>query len=236
MDNTYYWLSARQRLRILMKAFVFAVLWCLFSFSIVIGFHCWMGDFFRDHPFFHLFFLISSFFLFAIAWKKEKISHVNIWLYRTLYALGVADILFWISLKIGITQLLIFFILALICFFLSGYVGLVYRPNITPVKIAVYYAKCLLCAIIIDFIAILFDIGACYAFSFAACIIFILYNTKEIQDYDAYLNVALQKKQISKPLPEWGFDMYINIIGMIFYPDLMRLLAKKLVFDKKSVS
>ena len=226
MDETYYWLSARDRMSVLLKAFRLSGVWVLISLATAFLLNLLLGEYFRDNPFFHITFLVSSFLLFFIAVQKPRIEARGIMLYRGLYAAATGIIIFWITVKWGILAIFCVYAAAAILFLFSAYAGLRYRSKLNGIRRPAFSAILLAAACIVEFFCNIYGIYGCYVISLALCIIFAMHNMKEIQKYDDFLRPARQKAQIEAPLPDWGFEMFINLTGMIFYPDAVRLVAK----------
>lgn len=229
MEN-YYCLSARSRKRILFMTFVKSWKWTFPSLLVATLAYILLHDVLKASHFNALLTLLTSFSLFAVVKYKNKLDKKKFFSFQICYALATSVILFWMMITLGFIKFTIFLSLALVLFLISPLINHLRLPFISSREkiIAMIYILIIL-ALIADLIAAFFDIFTCHFASFVFCFGFMLLNALELKQMDKELQYGLTKTDIKNLTDNWSFDMFINFIGMIYYFEAVRLVAKMIL-------
>lgn len=225
MENYYFWLSARRRRNVLLLTFIKSWKWTLPSLLIASIGYLLLHDYLEASPFNAFFSLVTSFSLFAVVKYKEKLEKKKLFIFRACYMATTGIILFWIMIALGLLNFGYFLSLALVMFFISPFLN--YLPlKFSKEAIMLITVALIFLSLIIDFILSFFGDFACHYIAFSFCFGFMLFNAWELKKMDKELQDGLTQEELKKMTDNWCFDLFVNFIGMIYFAEAVRLVAK----------
>ena len=223
MENYYFWLSAFSRKKILLRTFVKSWKWTLPSLFVAGLGYFLLYDTLKASHFNALLSLLTSFSLLAVVKYEDKLKKKN--LFRASYIAATSIILFWIMIALGLPKFGILLSLALVLFFISPFLNYLPLKLSKDIIILIIFALIML-ALIIDFIFLFNGDFTCRFAAFAFCFGFMLFNAFELKQMDKELQDGLTQEELKKMTDNWCFDLSVNFIGMIYYAEAVRLVAK----------
>ncbi len=229
----YLWLSARDRLSVLLKIFRKAMIWL--GWTVLFAFLLYISPLkaVKDTLFYHLIMLFSSFALFAVTikLKPKKLTLPS----KILIFACAGIIIFWAFLRYGLALCFCFLAGAILLFCLSLFLALRFEKKIGSLKLGNKIIPIILCSVFAEFTFMLYaNDSNSYILSGGLSLCFVLFNIVEINHFNIYLtHYAIEENDLKKLIKQSVLPFYFNLLGMFVFSDAVRLISKAQLLKSK---
>lgn len=224
----YLWLSARDRLNVLLKIAGRALFWL--CATVVFAFALYLSPLkeIQNSSFCFLVMLLASFTLFVIVLKfcKTEQKYTLPLTLRICAAAGI--IIFWVFLRYGPALTLSFLCTAIVLFGLSIFLALRFHEKIGSLRLGRKAIPIIVCAIFAEFAFTIYgsDKNA-FILSGGLSLCFVLFCIVEINHINIRLmRYGIEEKELEQLIKQNVFPFYFNLLGMIVFSDGVRLICK----------
>lgn len=224
----YLWLSARDRLNVLLKIFGRALFWLGVTVVLAYGLYLSPIKGIENSPFYYLIMLISSFLPFVIMLKFCRNAQKFTSWAKLLFCAAASIIIFWAFLRYGAALSLGFLSGAVVLFGVSMYPALKFQHKIGSLRLLSKAIPIIVCAVLAEFIFTINGIDKhAFVLSGGLSLCFVLFSIVEINHLNIRLTeYAIEEQELEQLINQNVFSFYLNLLGMIVFSDAVRLICK----------
>lgn len=224
----YLWLSARDRLNVLLKISGRALF--LLGVTVVFAYGLYLSPIkgIENSPFYYLIMLISSFLPLVVMLKSCKNNPKITCLTQLFFCAAASIIVFWVFLRYGLALSLSFLSGAIVLFGVSMYLALKFQHKIGSLRFLSKIIPIIVCTVLAEFIFTINGVDKhAFVLSGGLSLCFVLFSIVEIN----HLNIRLMKygieeQELKQLINQNAFPFYLNLLGMIVFSDAVRLICK----------